>query len=130
MELNKELVRYVMIELEEHLIISATPAQDAIRIRPLTLPEISKLPNLEVYDFEDVAYSVIKLIEAGMLIGQTKTPVLVSDITYAGHEFLQNIKDDNVWKQVKSIATSVASSVSVGILADIAKNCLLGGMIP
>lgn len=48
---------------------------------------------------------------------------LIIDITYFGHEFIEQIKDDNNWKKVKDVAKKVGSS-SIDILLQIATGVL------
>lgn len=77
---------------------------------------------------DDIHYACKKLSEAEFidsesakyLIGGVRVAV-VNDITYAGHEFLANIRKDSVWTGVKSIAGKVGAT-SLSALAQIATN--------
>ncbi|PTG70044.1 hypothetical protein BU662_11450, partial [Staphylococcus chromogenes] len=77
------------------------------------------------YDFETVMYSLLKLKEAnyvnvslswesGHVIGY-----LINDITWAGHEFLDNIRDNKTWSEVKNVA-SKTSSMSLTLMSKLA----------
>ncbi|EJA0843158.1 DUF2513 domain-containing protein, partial [Listeria monocytogenes] len=46
-----------------------------------------------------------------------------SKITWSGHQFLDNIRDDEVWKKTKK-TVSKFSSVSVSLLSTISSNVL------
>ena len=81
------------------------------------------LPN---YKTEDIIYTVVKLKEAGFLdvkvtraSGNILVDVRINDITFTGHEFLNDIRDDNNWKKVKEIAKSVGA-FSINMIAQIA----------
>lgn len=47
----------------------------------------------------------------------------VNDITYAGHQFLANIRDDKIWKGVKGIARKIGST-SLEAFTQIASNVI------
>ncbi|MCC4455320.1 DUF2513 domain-containing protein, partial [Limosilactobacillus reuteri] len=51
--------------------------------------------------------------------------LIVFDITWKGHELLDSIRDDEVWKQTKK-ATSTLKSVSIGVLKNVASAVLTG----
>ena len=78
------------------------------------------------YLIDDIKYCIIKLKEAGMIdaviYGRTdKISFMdIDDITWLGHEFLNNIRDDGVWNQIKNKAGTLAK-VSLSVVADIAK---------
>lgn len=78
------------------------------------------------YLIDDIKYCIIKLKEAGMIdaviYGRTDkiSFIDIDDITWSGHEFLNNIRDDGVWNQIKSKAGTLAK-VSPSVVADIAK---------
>lgn len=44
-------------------------------------------------------------------------------ITWKGHEFLDNIRDNDVWSRTKNIAKSV-SSVSLSVLSNVASKVI------
>ena len=75
------------------------------------------------YTPEDIAYSCLKLQEGGFLDITTASPLLggssrqitmINDLTYMGHEFLENVRNDGIWKEAKKKSLSVgAFSLSV-----------------
>ena len=77
---------------------------------------------------EDIRYTCLKLEEAGLLKIKAAMrnsphhlPIVLSivDITYMGHQFLANIREDSVWNKVKGIAGK-AGCTSVSALIQIA----------
>lgn len=100
MKLDYELVRKLLIYVEENINFGGCKDTDSIAAE-LDAPQ------------RDVKYTAVKLQEAGFLILNTAdwaTPVQVSHIcniyglTFAGHEYLNAIKNNSVWsKIVKSI---------------------------
>ena len=119
MELNKDCVRDVLLGCEEMLKMDEEGYMNSLSHEELE----QVLPN---YKTEDIIYTVVKLKEAGFLdvkvtraSGNILVDVRINDITFTGHEFLNDIRDDNNWKQVKEIAKSVGA-FSINMIAQIA----------
>ncbi|MBG9981861.1 DUF2513 domain-containing protein [Aerococcaceae bacterium DSM 111020] len=49
---------------------------------------------------------------------------MIKDITYVGHEFLNNIRDAKIWSKTKSTVNKF-SSVSLDVLATVANKLIL-----
>jgi hypothetical protein len=72
--------------------------------------------EIEGYDDETVAYHVIIMGEAGLLVvidestlaGIAAIPVR---LTWAGYEFIESVRDDTVWKNVKTQAEKAGGLV-------------------
>ena len=114
MKLNQDCIRYVMFELEKELKYPV----------PMNSSDIKQID----YDYEEIAYAVIKLIEANFLSGHNTTThdgvgAIVTDITFNGHEFIGNISNESVWIKTKDKANQVGR-VSLHILSQIAANIL------
>lgn len=68
--------------------------------------------KLTLYSFEDVNYTCLKLGEGGFIdIIKTKSlndsmPVVicVQDLTFRGHEFLNDIREQSNWEKVRETA--------------------------
>ena len=119
MELNKECVRDVLIKCEQLLKMNDDGSMNTLNSNSLK----EALPN---YDISILKYTVLKLKEAELLnvsiIKADSSLVykfVIFDITYQGHEFLEQIKNDNNWKKVKDIANNVGS-FSIDVLKQIA----------
>lgn len=99
MQLNSDCVRTLLLTIEE--------CGYGEHLRTHILYE--KLPE---YSHEDISYACLKLDEAGYLdvlttrsLGSTM-PIIVEvrDITYAGHEFLNAIRESKNWLKIKDTA--------------------------
>lgn len=114
MQLNPECVRDVLFAIE-----SADIHQR------ITLDWLAGKIN---YDNDELWYTCIKLSEAGFLevntTRQIRSPLpvisIIRGLTYQGHEFLNEIRDDTSWGKIKEIGKKV-SIFSIKQLADIAK---------
>jgi hypothetical protein len=71
---------------------------------------------------DDVAYHVDVLVEAGLLkeggttMGSPSTSI--TRLTWAGHEFLDSIKDAGIWTKVKARVAGLPA-VALGVVAAI-----------
>lgn len=113
MKLNHECVRDVMLYLEENL-------QDMKII-------YSKDINLENHEYSDIIYSLKKLADAGYIFITSITmenTTVVSAITWNGHQFLDTIRDVNIWEQTKSKVSKALSSASIEMLSAVALNLI------
>jgi hypothetical protein len=105
MERNFNLVRQILLQVE------ATP--------PGTI--IQEL-TCEGFDKPTIIEHVEIMIEANLLDGLVTTTLAGSDgfllrkITWQGHDFLANAKNDTIWKKVMNEAKEKGSSVSLVVL--------------
>ena len=84
--------------------------------------------NLPQYFENDISYTCLKLDEAGYLDIVTIStldstmPIIVAikDLTYPGHEFLNNIRETKTWDKVKDTAKKTGVD-SLRAIASIAK---------
>ena len=117
MRLNQDCIRYILLELEERLDFN----------NEMGLSQIKLLASESKYDEDEVIYSILKLIEADYLIGapfyagDELHHLSVSSLTWNGHLFLDTIRDNQVWKETKSIISKF-SSVSLSLVASISTN--------
>ncbi|MED4904087.1 DUF2513 domain-containing protein [Parageobacillus thermoglucosidasius] len=116
MKLNQDCVRNLLLTIEEELSIN----------EPLDAVRLQQKPRLQQYSLDDIVYTISKLKEAGfinadVLVTLDGTDAIVSSLTYNGHLFLDNIRDDGVWKLTKQAASKL-SSVSLNILAELASS--------
>lgn len=116
MELKHECVRDVLLYLEEHQKLHQVINSNSIKIGE--------------YTNDDIFYTVSKLTEAGYLntdIREFCSTIPVKGITYSGHMFLNNIRDDNVWKETQN-KLSKFKSVSIEIISQVASGIILNMM--
>ena len=120
MKLNYDCVREVLKYVESQ------PLDAEITFKDL-------VSSLDGHTKDDLYYACIKLDEAGFLTVHTiKTlssarPSIhrIRDISFMGHEFLANIKEDSVWSEVKDTAKKVGLS-SLAVLGKIAAEVAVG----
>lgn len=134
MKLNYDCIRDVLLELEENLTIEEISydlgkgKETKFEFSFINIDRLAELERLKKYSKKDIFYSINKLEEAGYIIadsipGDDSLNYLICDITYAGHEFLQSIKPETVWDDVKNI-TSKVGTISIPIISSIASNVL------
>lgn len=102
---------------------------------PLEDELLANLSNYGEYDRNQIAYTVMKLKEAKYITGDVRwgnnQPAIISpgNLTYEGHKFLDNIRDDGVWKDTKnilskfsSVSLTLVSNVAAGVITQIIKH--------
>lgn len=113
MKLIHDCIRDVMIDIEENLGLNRTVSSREIQIRN------SK------YSHDDIYYTCQKLKEAGYLNVEFFLDGYagVESMTYSGHLFLDNIRDNKVWSTTKSILSKFTST-SIGIVENVASQVI------
>ena len=112
MKLNPDCMRDVLIVME-----SAGYLEE---LSPSAVYE--SLPD---YSEDEINYSIIKLKEAGFIdaiIKEYNSGIAIlrlDDITYIGHQFLANVRSDNIWNDVKQVSKKVGSN-SISAISQIA----------
>lgn len=123
MKLDMDCVREVLLFLEcEPYVI--TNSRGNVEFKGVWLPAICQATPK--YTKEVIYYTLAKLEEAGLINLSSQfadgevLSCCVNYITYDGHEFLEKIKPDSVWKKTSSIAGKVGS-FSLQMIAKIAE---------
>ncbi|MBC6130527.1 DUF2513 domain-containing protein [Listeria seeligeri] len=120
MKLNHECVRKVLLEIEDK--------QDFL-FQNFNYEELKQFDCVTEFGHDVVFYTLYRLKEADFIDFNHKIIngkihfFSLSKITWKGHEFLDNIRDDKVWKNTKEIA-STFTSASISFLSKIAFNVL------
>ena len=89
---------------------------------PPNQPVVSNQLNIDGYDFGVIFLHVEMLKGAGFIEADTQRTlsgggaILIKQITWKGYEFLDNARNDNIWKKVKAEAEKKGSSVSMAVL--------------
>ncbi len=110
MILKHDCVRDTMLYLEENLTLDNIITTSAIKINK--------------YDIDDIIYTIKMLNDAGYInakyCGYDNKPIYsISSLTWDGHQFLDNIRDNDIWKETKSKVSKI-TSVSLPIIQQVA----------
>ena len=116
MQLNHDCVRDVLLHIEENLEYGYY----------MNIADV----ELKNYSREELLYTSDKLLEAGYLIGDRMNflgsalpGIRITSISWDGHQFLDNIRDDGIWKDTKNILSKF-SSVSLSFVGNIASQVI------
>jgi len=106
MKLNTDCIRDVLLYLEENLRI------DNRIYAGITLTTLQE--KLSNYSSDDVFYTVDNLRQAGFIDCQfgkitdgNFRHCSIYNITYQGHQFLESIRPETIWKKTKSVISTV-----------------------
>ena len=115
MKLDHDCVRDVLIWVEENVQIG----------HPVYTSDM--IPKLEdKWSEPELIYCVIQLNEAGLIDGAASIQGEVvslnqlNKLTWEGHKYLDNIRDDSVWKETKTTVASKVGSASLSIFSAVA----------
>lgn len=82
-------------------------------------------------DLGKVIYTIDIMNEAGLIKASIQrafqkgyVSASINFLTWSGHDFLDSIRNDKVWKEVKKTISKVAGSVSLSIIKQIAEKIL------
>jgi hypothetical protein len=86
-------------------------------------------PKIDGYDAETIAYHLLLMGEAGLMLVEDSTTFDGIDampirLTWAGHEFLESVRDDSQWRSVKT-QTEKAGGMVFDILKAVASAAML-----
>ena len=114
MRLNHDLIRNIL------LLVESLDYQQKIVIE-----NNLENPYLQAYSEDEILYHVEYLSDDGLI----DTPAfadgvtVISDLTPYGHNFLENIRNDNNWSRIKKIAEYLGTK-SMDALVQIASNVI------
>ncbi|GAX00069.1 DUF2513 domain-containing protein [Secundilactobacillus mixtipabuli] len=116
MELNHDCVRDLLLLLEK------VPFDDG---GIFDLDSIIKSVNFtDRYSVDTIRYTFVELVDAGYIDGTPTGQMPVTygfvKITFEGHKFLDNIRDESVWKQTKQTIISKIGSASLSVISTVA----------
>ena len=106
---DMELVRHLMLEVE---------SQDS----NFTCTPLQKLGYTE----NQIDYHLKLLVEEKLIDGEihyfmgTRNPtIIIEKLSWSGHEFLDNARNESVWKETMKTVKEKGGSVAVGILTQL-----------
>lgn len=115
MKLNKDCIRDLLIYLEDNLSYTHRISTGSLCLKDYTRDEL-------VYTVERL--SEAGFINANKICNGPCTPTYhIFSLTYNGHQFLDTIRDDKIWKNTK-IAASKLASVSIPIFQELASSLI------
>ncbi|MCA6607467.1 DUF2513 domain-containing protein [Bacillus safensis] len=111
MRLKQECIRDVLLGLEEELKFNQV----------MERTEFLSIGRLSNHSAEDSLYTVMKLHEAGFLHVQAYLGgnFRIFGITYEGHQFLENVRDPEIWAKTKAAASKVGGA-SLSVVGELA----------
>lgn len=123
MQLNHDCIRDLLLYLEDHTGIYRDEETRAYTFFEVTSRQLLEDEHLTTeYSEDEIMYSLLKLKEADMLAADEMSGganmfrgITVTDITWGGHEFLGNIRDDTVWNKTKEKAMQLGISSVKGL---------------
>lgn len=102
-----------------------------------TLEDIQQQLNNE-YSFDDIYYCCYQLYNNNMIDAfvidlslQRQLPHIkyITELTFSGHSFLENIKNDNNWNKTKQKLNEIGS-YSLDIIKEVAKHAIISNLFP
>lgn len=122
MVLNLKCIRDTLLTLERCLVLN-----DELEFVGQNLDELRKSGELLQYSRSDLAYTLVLLTEADFIesyidyADDVIEELTVIRLTYKGHQFLDSIRPDSLWKKIYSISevTGLKSLSTVMQIADI-----------
>ena len=126
MKLNYDCVRSVLLTVEKSKTID-----EELNLNPLAVETIFE--QLPKYEDSEILYTIEKLKEAGYINAVLHFAAehfingAVSSITYSGHEYLDNIREPEVWRKVKTMLKN-AGDITLPLISQAAQ-LLIGSQL-
>ncbi len=113
MKRNWDLIRRILFKLEEKAVPEDFLMSDQI----------------QGFDRATVAYHFKLLHQAGLIEGMDNSSIgqfdfYVTGLTWQGHEFLDNIRNDTLWQKVKATVQSKSLDLSFDVIKTVATNLI------
>lgn len=122
MKLNNDLIRVLLLEIEDKTDFNVMFTFDNSGEAPVSKQLLS------TYSVNEIRYHINQMIKSDLIevYQQVDEFVVISDLTPFGHEFISNIRSNNIWSKTKSIAEIVGSksldalvNISSGVIAKV-----------
>lgn len=118
MQRNWDIVRKILIAVE------ALPTEDS---------EINSTEFQDI-DSDTAAYHMRLLLEASLIVGSCRDalgPPLcrARHLTWEGHEFLDKIKNESIWRKIKATAREKGVDLSFAVIKDLAKALIASAIL-
>lgn len=136
-KLNHDCVRKILLFIEKTIKYSPDN-RGRMQVNSFGLKTLYEAKELSKFSQEDIWYSTLKLFEAHFITGYVipkggeKCNVMsscnIDGITMEGHSFVDNVRENPVWKETKSkinkfgsASIQVASQIATGVAVELAK---------
>ena len=132
MKLEPDIVRSLLLALEDKLRLN-----NELEYPCVFIDDVCSSVYLTRYSMPNIAYTVLKLKEAGYIDAYIENSdgrigsVCFSNITYAGHQFLESVRNQANWNKTKEVAgkagnftLKVLESISTGLASAYIKDTL------
>ncbi len=122
MKLNYDCLRQILLGIERDL-----NWDDDLNYYCLNLD--SFVQGLEDFSKAEIAYALKMGIEADLINGYIKDcdscilDIICYGLTYEGHQFLDTVRENKIWKKTKEILSSVGGA-SLSVITSVADDCL------
>ena len=117
MRREMDLIRELLLKLE------ALPLRTGSVVH--VMPDDKEI-RIDGFDAEAIEYHARLLVEAGLInpgTSRTMQGITFKCLTWAGHDFLDSIRDPEIWAKTKKGATA-AGGFTIDLLRDLAKGFL------
>lgn len=121
MKLNYDCIRDILLTIEE-----IPNRKDG-----LILANFKSYKKLSKYNGEEIQYNALKLLQEEYVIGEeasgnnTTTVLRLTDLTWSGHELLNDIRSETVFNQTKEKIIKSVGSASLTIFQQLASAIVL-----
>lgn len=120
MRLDPDLIRGILTAMEE------TETDDPTAY-------IISINKIDGYSDEAMIYHIRQLIDAGFIdgevidsIGKQGAGLNIRRLTWAGHEFVENSRNDTLWNKAKNTVISKSGGISIDLLSEVLKKLMSG----
>lgn len=118
MKLNQDLIRNILLTTEEQITYSK------ILIINWDKEENQKLNLLATYTSDEIFYHLQQASKSNLIEAKFNEDFIsVLDLTPKGHSYLENIRNDNNWAKIKSIANNLGTK-SLDAMIQISSNVI------
>lgn len=115
MKRDMDLIRELLLAIEDHPTLA-----DGSQV--LIVDTADKL-GFQDRSLAEIHYHLEMLIKKGLVEGEINLLQIVSGLTWDGHDFLDTIRDPDIWRQTKEGAKK-AGGFSLELLGDLAKGLI------
>ncbi|NHL36669.1 DUF2513 domain-containing protein [Clostridium botulinum] len=113
MKLNYDLIRDLLLVIED--------ISDGVKNYSTQYIRAEHLPN---HGLQAIQYHVNQLAQGGIIKVSSNDSDYIIDLTWYGHQYLSNIKNDTIWSKTKDRIKPLGN-VALDITSEVAKSFIL-----